>query len=228
MKALFSAYQPRMQKEAVLSNTLIKLSLSNDSAFQERYCLSGFIALNGTKIHFLSEHWHLQTSSTYTSSRILSCSPSCSIPNFRMVLKWTWCVLNTKGKSLENTSAVVGVFFWIVAVLSLPGTLLLLGFESWIFSALTMSADGGFIRGESKRRRWERGRLSPKCQPGLQQITEFQPPLLMCPNCITSPGIDGNLNPCLHPISGASDQLRETRTLLRDVLPGDEHRKCQL
>lgn len=41
----------------------------------------------------------------------------------------------------------------------------------------------------------------------------FWPPLLMFLNCITSPaqppaqGIDGNLDPCLDPISGASDQL---------------------
>lgn len=35
------------------------------------------------------------------------CSPSCSIPNFRTEFKWTWSVLNPKGKSLGNTWAVV-------------------------------------------------------------------------------------------------------------------------
>lgn len=60
-----------------------------------------------------------------------------------MEFQWTWCVLNPKGKSLENTWAVVVVFlgFGIVAVLSLPGMLLLLGFEGWVFSALTMCVD---------------------------------------------------------------------------------------
>lgn len=45
-----------MQKEAILSDTLTRVSLSNDSGFQERYYLSGFIALNGIKIHILSKH----------------------------------------------------------------------------------------------------------------------------------------------------------------------------